>query len=63
MEEVNGRWVVVPEDLYFYFHSGRWLRVFLPLALTWWGVEVVVTLVVWIFRRSARLRARLFGGS
>jgi len=55
--------VVVPEDLYFYFHSGRWLRVFLPLALTWWGVEVVVTLVVWIFRRSARLRARLFGGS
>ena len=63
VEEVNGRWVVAPEDLYFYFHSGRWWRVFLPLALTWWIVEIVVVLGVWIFHRSARLRARLFGAS
>lgn len=61
VEEVDGRWVVVPEDLYFYFHSGRWLRVFLPVTLTWWSLIAVFVLGTWIFRASARLRARFYG--
>jgi len=62
VEEVNGRWVVAPEDLRFYLRSGRWLRVFLPIALTWWSLEAVVVLGVWVFRLTARLRARMWGG-
>lgn len=41
VEQVNGRWVVAPEDAYYYLHSGRWVRTWLPLAEIWWIVEVV----------------------
>ena len=61
VERINGRWVIAPEDLYFYFHSGRWLRIFLPLALIWWSLIAVLVLGTWIFRHSAQLRARLYG--
>lgn len=62
VEQVKGRWVVSPSDPYYYLHSGRWLRVFGPLAVVWWLLEIVVILAAWLFRTSARLRERMYGG-
>lgn len=60
-EKVNGRWVVSPDDLYFYVYSGQWQRVFWPLAIVWWLLGIVAIGIVWVFRASERARARLFG--
>jgi hypothetical protein len=60
-EEVNGRWVVSPADLTFYMQSGQWQRVFWPLAIVWWLLGTVTIGIVWVFRASARARARLLG--
>jgi hypothetical protein len=60
-EEVQGRWVVSPADLYYYIHSGAWQRVFWPLATVWWLLGAVAIGAVWVFRASERMRARLYG--
>jgi hypothetical protein len=61
LEEVDGRWIVSPTDGYYYFHSGRWKVVFLPVAIVWWLLEVV-TVAVWIvYRASARVRDERYG--
>ena len=60
VEKVRGRWVVTPPDAYYYLHSGRWITVFLPVAIVWWVVEVVVILGVLVYRLSARLRAQMY---
>ncbi len=54
---VRGRWVLAPEDGYFYLHSGRWLRVALPLALSWWLLELATMLARWGWGLGGRLRA------
>lgn len=59
VEQRGDRWVVAPPDAYYYLHSGRWLTVFTPVALVWWLLEMVVILMMLVFRLSARLRARL----
>jgi len=61
-EEVQGRWVVSPVDVYFYWHSGRWTTFFLPLAGAWWALGTVALLALWAFRASERIRARMYGG-
>jgi hypothetical protein len=60
-EEINGRYVAMEPDPYYYFHSGRWVLVFAPLSITWWAIEIVVILVVVLYRISARLRERIYG--
>ena len=35
---VNGRYVWVPESLYYYVDSGRWVRTFFPILTVWWLV-------------------------
>lgn len=55
-EEEAGRWVVSPTNAYFYWHSGRWLKVFLPVAGSWWVLGVTAFLVVWVYNATARLR-------
>lgn len=60
-EEVKGRWVVSPPDLYYFMQSGQWKRVFWPLAVIWWLLGAVAIGLVWILRTSERARARLFG--
>ena len=60
-EEVQGRWVVSPAGVYYYVHSGAWQRVFWPLAIVWWLLGAVAIGVVWVFRASERMRARLYG--
>ncbi|HJO32851.1 MAG TPA: hypothetical protein QGI62_01780 [Anaerolineales bacterium] len=54
---VRGRWVLVPEDAYFYLHSARWLRVALPLALSWWLLELAALLAGWGWGLGIKLRA------
>ena len=61
VEQVKGRWVVTPPDLYYYMHSGRWVGVFVPVAILWWLIGAVGTLAVLVHRLSARLRAQMYG--
>jgi len=56
IKQVGERWVVVPDDLYFFWDSGLWWDVFLPIALVWWVVLTVVWLVVFVYRISSRIR-------
>ncbi|HDQ72432.1 MAG TPA: hypothetical protein ENN19_10090 [Chloroflexi bacterium] len=61
LEQVNGRWVVSPADIHYYFYSGRWKSVFLPIAIVWWLLELV-TVVMWVvFTVAARVRAERYG--
>jgi hypothetical protein len=61
VRQVNGRWVVSPEDVPYYLNSGRWKRVFMPLAIIWWLIGFLLIGFVWIFRSSEQMRARLYG--
>jgi hypothetical protein len=54
---VRGRWVLAPEDAYFYLNSGRWLRVALPLALSWWLLELAAVLAGWGWGLGIKLRS------
>lgn len=60
---VNGRYVVIPEGLYYYVNSGTWPTVFTPPALYWWSFVIIITTGVWIYRALAAVRRQLFGGS
>jgi hypothetical protein len=60
-EQVKGRWVVSPSDLYYTMQSGQWKRVFWPLAVIWWLLGGVAIGLVWILRTSERARAWLYG--
>ena len=62
IKKVMDRWVVVPQDMYFYLDSGRWLVVFTPLALIWWGALLVGALAILIYRSAARFRENLYKG-
>lgn len=59
IKEVSGRWVVVPEDPYYYWDSGRWWDVYLPIAITWWSVLAVVVVGRFLFQVGARSRAEM----
>lgn len=61
-KKVLNRWVVVPQDAYFYFDSGKWLVILTPLALAWWSLLIVVELAILIYRSAARFREDLFKG-
>jgi hypothetical protein len=61
VELVDERYVVAPEDLHYYLYSGQWRRVFYPLAIVWWILGSIAIGLVWIFRVSETMRARLYG--
>jgi len=60
IKQVMDRWVVVPQDAYFYWDSGRWLAVFTPLALIWWGVLIIGGFAYWIYWSGTMFREKLF---
>jgi hypothetical protein len=60
IKPVMDRWVVVPQDVYFYWDSGRWLAVFAPLALIWWGAFAVGGSAYWVYWSAAKFREERF---
>ncbi|MBL7163879.1 MAG: hypothetical protein ISS57_14865 [Anaerolineales bacterium] len=56
VKEVNGRWIAVPEDAYFYFDSGQWLKVFGPVAASWWVLLLAVAIMKLLSRFGSRTR-------
>jgi hypothetical protein len=53
LEKFEGRWIVSPNDVYFFVRSGQWQQVFLPTALAWW----ILGSLVLIWRRFQPSRA------
>ncbi|MBN1180494.1 MAG: hypothetical protein JXD18_14895 [Anaerolineae bacterium] len=61
LEEVNGRWVVSPADVYYYVKSGRWSATFLPLAIVWWLLEGIAVAMGAVFAAASRVRRERYG--
>jgi hypothetical protein len=60
IKQVMDRWIVVPQDVYFYWDSGRWVTVFAPLALIWWGALAIGGSAYWVYRSAAKFREQRF---
>lgn len=60
LKKVKGRWIVVPQDAYFFYDSGQWVRVFTPLALVYWIGLLATFIVVVIYRATNRMREEMF---
>lgn len=60
IKKVNGRWVMVPYDAYYYLDSGDWLLFFSPAVAIWWSVLLVVTMGVTVYRIASRFREQVF---
>jgi hypothetical protein len=61
-KEMDGRYVVVPQGLYYYFDSGRWDDVFIPPALFWWSILVLTTGAGLLYIKLADMRQRMYQG-
>jgi hypothetical protein len=61
LEQFGGRWIVSPEDVYYYVRSGKWQRIFLPVALTWWILGSLALLLRRIQPGWATLRDEVGG--
>ena len=61
VKEVNGRWILVPRDPYYFLDSGDWLLFFVPAVTIWWSLLAVVAAGTAIFRLAARFREQLYG--
>jgi hypothetical protein len=61
VEQVNGRWVVAPEDIVYYHKSGEWKQTFFPLAAIYWLVEIVSVLGVLSYRITHGWRQETLG--
>ncbi len=57
--EVDGRFVVAPQDAYFYLTSGRWLGFFMPIAGVWWLIELLAFAMTRLNQRAVQRRAML----
>lgn len=60
LKMVRGRYVVVPEGIYYYVDSGRWWTVLAPPAGIWWSMLILVASGVWVFQKLAGFRRELF---
>lgn len=58
MEEVKGRWVVSPSDLYHFVESGAYKSRFLTFSLLWWASSIVTVVLVHLLSTSERFGAR-----
>jgi hypothetical protein len=60
VERIDGRYVIMQSDAYYYLYSGRWLATFLPLAIAWWALVLVVVLAMGVYYLSARMREQMY---
>ena len=58
MEEVRGRWVVSPSDLYHFIESGAYKDQFLTFSLLWWASSLMTLGSVHLVSTSERFGAR-----
>ena len=63
VKNVGGRWVAAPEDLYFYWDSGKWLGVFLPIAIVWWLILIVYVAARFLFTQAVNYRRNTLGSA
>ena len=61
LKQVNGRYVRVPEGLYYLVDSQKWVSTFFPLAAIWWLLVILFTVGTWFFRVMAAYRRKRFG--
>lgn len=57
---VNGRYVLVPENLIYYLESGEWTNTFFPVATIWWLVLGLFTVGMLFFRYMRKIRQEMF---
>jgi len=57
VKEINGRWVAVPQDAYFYFDSGQWMKAFMPVAVSWWVLLLAIAIMKLLARVGSQSRA------
>ncbi len=60
-KQVDGRWVMAPQDTYYYLDSGDWLLFFTPFLSLWWSLLAVISASVGIFTLAKRFRQQLYG--
>ena len=60
VHQVQGRYVVSPEDLNYWMSSGRWQEVAGPIAVLWWLTLSLTTAVMWVYRHFDRERRRIY---
>jgi len=58
-EEVRGRWVVSPPDIYHFVESGAYKPLFLSFSLIWWASGIVAVGLVRLFVASERPKESL----
>jgi len=61
LEEVDGRWVVAPEDAYFLYHSGEWLKAYLPVTIVYLLFVTVIGTGIGVYRIAAKIREEKYG--
>ena len=61
LKQVNGRYVRIPEGLYYLVDSRKWISTFFPLAAIWWLIVILFPTGVWFFRVMAAYRRKRFG--
>ena len=60
IKKVDGRWVMVPRDAYYFLDSGDWLLFFLPATILWWSVLAVIGIGMAVSRIAARFREQIY---
>lgn len=61
LKNINGRYVRVPDGLYYLVDSRKWTSTFFPLAAFWWVCVFLFTAGLWFFRLMAAYRHKSFG--
>jgi hypothetical protein len=60
IQQVNGRWVVAPQDALFYLRTGQWTSTWLPIALVWWVLEATILATVGVNALLKRWRRETY---
>ncbi|MFN2158448.1 MAG: hypothetical protein ACK2U3_01250 [Anaerolineales bacterium] len=61
IKQLNGRYIRVPEGLYYAVDSRGWTATFFPLAAIWWLLVILFTVSIWFFRIMKAYRQKRFG--
>ena len=61
VRKVRERWVVVPDDPFYYLESGKWWTVFGPLAAGYYAIYIVVVSGTTVYHLAARYREERYG--